>query len=1032
MLFRTEGSRRRRITILSEQPRHQQHHHRRRRRQAAVIAAASTATATATEAIEKAKGTMEYDELLTLVINCFDGRSSDGGIAHFDILYEFMCIEKGKQQFQNMYKDQQMLAAYAVALLRTTGNSNCIDFVTFDFKEALLSLCLKPCYKDLLVNYLNGTMSFKEYCSNNGNNNNTIVQEWFDEREINVKSNRKKRQQNEIRTNLLYILISLLGTNKSDLTALAKKWDGKKYAFALNNKMKLKKYMLQFVPAATTATTPRRLLSKHSRTPRKNDGTTTPFFSPSMTSPLGKKQRSMTVSPLKSNRTFLQKLFSPGKNDRNKDEHHDHDSSNNSINNDNSSNNNNNITNHVIVETVHEENEEDIETIYNCDKHLTVDTSFGDGGGDDDDDDDDGEFRIRSTIQDGPNRVTPIDWSSPTKKTTTTPTTTTDAAASAYEAALAAAIHNVDDYGDEQDALNEINATTFYPSPKCKTPKKKLGTFKNHQKYPTLINGCDTYDDVPKALEEGFNLLGWSSIWESLQQNGKIAPVMIIKSKNGRHKKYVYVPVSSTHELLLRNARNKGWIEQIMEVAGSGDLDEEKVAIAIVVYLIKHHPKTLEAVAKELKIPQLMVNGRMDTHTAAAMWSEANVTVRGQAVINRYVSNVFGFRLSNAADIRKLTDHHVKPIQMKSKVGKQTITWWYKNIDEVVLNLLNNEWIGIDFDDIDVVFGGDHGAGVFGAAVKVIAWKGNEITVSAVEKVAHVDSEKDSYDILKKTCAPVLNEGLHRLKNQQLCINKMPFDDEDDNNENNNEKFASFVSLFDIDDGSSGNDISYHRIRVLGVGDLKFISMAQGKPDMDPHWCVKCDLAKNEFKKINCRKGICWTLEQMNEVRKHCDTLFNNNEVPKAQIPAMRKGCVKPPLFDAIEPHEWIIPVLHVMMGAFNAAFKGFFDYVEQRHEDITAKEGELRRKYWESLNGLDDVTATLEELKAVEVSLSLPIIIISLSVPNRFIRSCFVPFYLFDSIQSFVFRSVHSFDSIRFDSVRDTNPIRYSFRFLR
>ena len=116
--------------------------------------------------------------------------------------------------------------------------------------------------------------------------------------------------------------------------------------------------------------------------------------------------------------------------------------------------------------------------------------------------------------------------------------------------------------------------------------------------------------------------------------------------------------------------------------------------------------------------------------------------------------------------------------------------------------------------------------------------------------------------------------------------------------------------------------------------------MAQGKPDMDPHWCVQCDLAKNEFKKLNCRKGIRWTLAGMNELRERCDNMTGN----AAQISAMRKGCARPPLFDAIEPHQWIIPILHVMMGAFNAAFKGFFEYVEQRHEHITKEEEVLLR----------------------------------------------------------------------------------------
>ena len=218
-----------------------------------------------------------------------------------------------------------------------------------------------------------------------------------------------------------------------------------------------------------------------------------------MKSPSGKKQRSIAVSPPKSNdrsRTFLQRLFSsPGKTtDRNNHDHcGDHaSSSSNSIRHDNNNNNNNNKNNdddddtdHVIVETVLEGNEEHIEALYNHDKHLTVDTSFGKGCIDDAVDDDDGEFRIHSTIDDTvrPKIITPIEeqddfsnWQSQTKKTISTGVAAAIAEAEAVAAATTAPFGNIDDYEiNDSDTLNEINATTFYPSPKCKSSRKKVG-----------------------------------------------------------------------------------------------------------------------------------------------------------------------------------------------------------------------------------------------------------------------------------------------------------------------------------------------------------------------------------------------------------------------------------------------------------------------------------------------------------------------------------------------------------------------------
>ena len=123
----------------------------------------------------------------------------------------------------------------------------------------------------------------------------------------------------------------------------------------------------------------------------------------------------------------------------------------------------------------------------------------------------------------------------------------------------------------------------------------------------------------------------------------------------------------------------------------------------------------------------------------------------------------------------------------------------------------------------------------------------------AVEKVAHVNSEKDSYNILEKTCAKELNDALHRLKKNYICIPKTP------NDSNGNLPLVSFVDTSQEKDNSN----KYYKIKVLGVGDLKFISMALGKVNMDAHWCFLCNLSKEVWKDIGCPEGNKWTLESM-------------------------------------------------------------------------------------------------------------------------------------------------------------------------
>ncbi|OEU21464.1 hypothetical protein FRACYDRAFT_235090 [Fragilariopsis cylindrus CCMP1102] len=379
---------------------------------------------------------------------------------------------------------------------------------------------------------------------------------------------------------------------------------------------------------------------------------------------------------------------------------------------------------------------------------------------------------------------------------------------------------------------------------------------------------------------------------------------------------YVKVPVSSSDSRFRKNAKKLQWIQQILKTAGSNEFSEDDVAVCIMMFLVDRHPEALVALGQKLKIPELLADKRMDPFTAASMWNEANVPLRGQRAIKRYVYTYFGFWLTPAEHhISAITDHHVEPIHGESIIEEKMLSWWYKNIDDVVKTLLDNEWYGLDFNDIDVVFGGDHGQGVFGAAVKIILWKGDNIVRKAVEKIGHIDSDKDNYTILNETIAPFLNTSLQYIKDKVLF---------------------------------------------LGVGDLKFVSMSLGKVNMDSHWCHLCDLSPNEWMNLDHSEGNNWTLAGIEALVMALDTKIIKD------TPANRKGCVREPLFGALEPWDWIIPCLHVMMGAMNDAFAGLVLYVEQRHECISLEENEARRFYWKELIKLDDAIHIYNACKGV------------------------------------------------------------------
>jgi hypothetical protein len=94
---------------------------------------------------------------------------------------------------------------------------------------------------------------------------------------------------------------------------------------------------------------------------------------------------------------------------------------------------------------------------------------------------------------------------------------------------------------------------------------------------------------------------------------------------------------------------------------------------------------------------------------------------------------------------------------------------WYKKIDEAILHRLKFKVNarGIPFmqqyNQADIVFGGDHGARRFRAVIKFILRNKDDIAVepySVVIHVGNIDCKKDTREILEKTIGTQLNESL--------------------------------------------------------------------------------------------------------------------------------------------------------------------------------------------------------------------------------------------------------------------------------
>ena len=174
---------------------------------------------------------------------------------------------------------------------------------------------------------------------------------------------------------------------------------------------------------------------------------------------------------------------------------------------------------------------------------------------------------------------------------------------------------------------------------------------------------------------------------------------------------------------------------------------------------------------------------------------------------------------------------------------------------------------------------------------------------------------------------------------------------------------SSFVENKDNNDV----DNNYFKIKVVGCGDLKFIATCLGRVNREGYWCYLCELGAAEFCCIGHVEGEKWTSATMNDRLRKLYTTYELDASDCHQV----KGCTDEPLFDALEPWDWIIPILHIMMGILYDALTLLLLYVEERHELICEKERTGRKAYWLSLNELDDcneeITILTQTLKSFE-----------------------------------------------------------------
>ena len=297
-----------------------------------------------------------------------------------------------------------------------------------------------------------------------------------------------------------------------------------------------------------------------------------------------------------------------------------------------------------------------------------------------------------------------------------------------------------------------------------------------------------------------------------------------------------------------------------------------------------------------------LTTSHMDAVTAQPMWEETNINSRSQRTIMRYLRGYFGKKCS--IPTVKMEEWNanignydvVTPITNYTEVDGEPINFWNRRLlssinFSISQRLFSDEKLDrndkrLDLGTVDVVLGGDHGQEKFRMLMKIIC-RDSKLNVigSWVMKVAHIDCKKDTYDILKTTIVPYLNEDVKELmkKENRLIIYKYTgIDDNDrgdsgDDGDGDQNQFMYTAQIGDLSignvDGGTGigmncfrcpltgdertnfQSIGEAKIRFFMTGDLAYYYVCVGKVNMSGKWCHWCDLGMKQRETDGHEKG---------------------------------------------------------------------------------------------------------------------------------------------------------------------------------
>jgi hypothetical protein len=140
-------------------------------------------------------------------------------------------------------------------------------------------------------------------------------------------------------------------------------------------------------------------------------------------------------------------------------------------------------------------------------------------------------------------------------------------------------------------------------------------------------------------------------------------------------------------------------------------------------------------------------------------------------------------------------------------------------------------------------------------------------------------------------------------------------------------------------EGESNNNSLCFSTRLFVAGDLAFFSLILGKENWSGKWCNWCMLSPKEWADQGHEKGEHWTIEKIYDIHRN----VTENNLP--ETPQNIRGVTELSLIEAVPIENFILSVLHILIGMGNSLVDCFLEWVEERVEKLLPVEVEARNR---------------------------------------------------------------------------------------